>query len=405
MSQSSSLQSILYDTESAWCEASSTFTKRLPIISKVDPSGLIQPMIEKNIAGDRKQFGTSKVPGPKSGEIKTSFHLFGHGSTTAGAVTISDMATLLGHVFGNSVVSAASGTTLTGGTVNIPTTTASNTFADGALCRIGALGDGDGNGQAYAIATHVGNDLTLLTNLPATPAAAAVLYSGDMVWSTETAPVLQSYRILFQSAGKHFSCRGCFPKAVTITSLNAGEVPVCEITWGVSDWDDVTTTFPSAVSMPTVSPAPNTAGSCWFGDYGVATYGSKTLRSFQLDYTLGVKEVMAMNTAGVYQTISAAYRTPDTIKLTMVVDAETASASPAESVAWLANAEKHTLLTFNSYDGKCVAMYFPRICYSGNRPTQADVDGLNRQTLEFTAYESGSGTTDLERSAFRMLLA
>lgn len=407
MSRSSIPGAVLYEREASWAEADGSWASRLAVVSKVDVSGLTQSMIERNVIGDRKQHGTTKVPGIFGGEFKLSLHLTGHGSSTSGAVTISELAQLLGDVIGSSALSAAAGTTITGGTANIPTTTASGTFSAGALCRIGVLGDGDGGGQAYAISSHSTTNLTLLTNLPAAPAASDVLYSGDMVYSEEdpTSNPIHSYRFLLLTANKQYGCRGCWPKGIAFTGLNAGEIPTVEITYGVTYWAEKNETFPTAVALPTQAPAPNSAGSMWFGTKGVATYGAKTPRSIQIDYTLGIKEVMSINAATANTTVVGAVRTPDAIKLTVVLDAEDASTSPAESAAWAANSEKHALITLNSSNGKAVAFYFPRLCYSGNRPTQADSDGINRQTLEFTAYESGSGSTDLQTSAFRMLLA
>lgn len=407
MSRSSTPGAVLYERETAWAEATDTWASRLAVINKVDLSGLQQAMIERGVIGDRKQHGTTKVPGVYGGEFKVSFHLPGHGSSTSGATSISELATLLGDVIGSAAVSASAGTTLTGGTANVPTTTASGTFSSGALCRIGALGDGRGAGQAYAISSHTTTSLTLLTNLPASPSNADVLYSGDMVWSEEdpTSAAIYSYRFLLMTANQQFACRGCYPKSFTISALNAGEIPTIEITYGVSWFKPMNETFPTAVALPTAAPAPNTSGSLWFGTKGVATYGTKTPRSVQIDYTLGIKELMSINAATEGQVIVGAVRTPDQIKFTMTLDANDASTTPAELTAWAANSEKHALLTLNSSNGKCVAVYLPRLCYSGNKPTQMDGDGINRQTLEFAAYESGSGSTDLQTSAFRMLLA
>lgn len=407
MSRSSAPGVILYERETAWAEATDTWTKRLALINKVDVSGLTQAMIERTVSGDRKQHGVTKVPGTYGGEFKVSLHLPGHGSSTAGAVTLADLAQLLGDAIGSSSVSAAAGTTATGGTANVPTTTASGTFASGALCRIGALGDGRGGGQAYAISTHTTTSLTLLTNLPAIPSNGDVISSGDMIWSEEdpTSAAIYSYRFLLMTANQQFACRGCFIKGISFSGLNAGEIPTVELTVGVSYWKPMNESFPVAVSLPTAVPAPNAAGSLWFGSKGVATYGAKTPRSLQIDYTVGIKEVMSINASNALQTIVGAVRTPDQIKLTMVLDSNDASTTPAEQAAWDANAEKHALITLNPANGKTVAFYFPRLCHAGNKPTQSDVDGLNRQTLEFMAYESGSGSTDLQTSAFRMLLA
>lgn len=407
MSRSSAPGAVLYEAESAWAEATDTWGKRLALINKVDVSGLVQAMIARPVSGDRKQHGVTSVPGTYGGEFKISLHLPGHGSTALGAVTITDFATLLGTAIGGAAVSAAAGTTATGGTANIPTTTASGTFSAGALCRIGALGDGRGGGQAYAISSHSTTNMTLLTNTPSAANNADIISSGDMIWTEEdpTSSAITSYRFLLMSANQQFACRGCYIKGFSLSGLNAGEIPTVELAFGVSYWKPMNETFPVATALPSAVPAPNAGGSLWFGTKGVATYAAKTPRSLQIDYSLGIKEVMSINAANSLQTIVGAVRTPDQIKFTVVLDADDASTTPTEQVAWAANAEKHALITLNSSDGKAVAIYMPRLCYTGNKPTQSDVDGLNRQTLEFSAYESGSGSTDLQTSAFRMLLA
>lgn len=407
MSRSSTLGSVLYNLETAWAEDVDTFASRMAVTGRVDVSSLIHEQIERNVVGDRKQYGVRRALGTFGGDIKTSFHLCGHGATVLGAVTLQDMTNMLGRVFGTAVVSAASGTTLTGGTATAPTTTASGTFASGALARVGALGDGRGNGQIYAINNHTTTTLTLLTALAGSPTNGDVLASGAMIHSNESptaSAVFPSYRFLFQTANKHYSCHGCWPKSVSISALNAGELPTIEITWGVSRWKHVSTTFPSATANPSAIPAPNAAGSCWMNSVGTATNALKAIRSWSLDYTLGVQQIDAINGAALYQKTVSAVRVPDNIKVSFSLDSEDVSATPAEDVAFLAQTEKHALITLNPTDGKAVGFYFPNLIYSGNRPTQTDMDGLNRTTLEFTAHTAQSGTTDLERSAFRMYM-
>lgn len=407
MSRSSSLGSVLYNLETTWGEDVDTFGSRMAVIGRIDVSSLVHEQIERNVVQDRKQGGVRRALGTFGGDIKTSFHLCGHGATTLGAVTLQDMTNMLGRVFGTAVVSAASGTTATGGTATAPTTTASGTFASGALTRIGALGDGRGGGQIYAINNHTTTTLTLLTALGGSPSNGDVVASGATIHSNESptaVATLPSYRFLFQTANKHYSCHGCFPKSVSISALNAGELPTIEITWGVSRWKNVSTTFPSATANPTALPAPNSAGSCWYNSVGTATNALKAIRSFSIDYTLGIQQIDAINGAIQYQKTVSAVRVPDNIKVSLVVDAEDVSASPAEEVAFLAQTEKHALITLNPTDGKAVGFYFPNLIYAGNRPTQQDMDGLNRVTLEFTAHSAQSGTTDLERSAFRMYM-
>ena len=58
MSRSSAPGVILYERETAWAEATDTWTKRLALINKVDVSGLTQAMIERTVSGDRDSHQT-----------------------------------------------------------------------------------------------------------------------------------------------------------------------------------------------------------------------------------------------------------------------------------------------------------------------------------------------------------
>lgn len=409
MSRSSELGAVAYEVESTWGESVNTYTKRMPTLERVDVSGLTQAMVESGRITEYKQGGTKQIPGVQGGSFKLKLHLYGHGSATDGAVTIDDVAEYLGNVFNiGAVKSADNGTTATGGTANAPTTTASGTFESGALCRIGSLGDSRGDGQAYAIASHTTTTLTLLTNCAGAPNNADVIYSGDMIYSAEmpdTSEQVQSWRFILQTANLQYSCHGCFPMSVSFSGLNAGEIPTIDIKMGVSWFTARNATFPNAVALPTFNPAPCAGGSVFFNTVGTATRSTLTVRDFKLDYTLGVKPLLSPNSSNAYQNIVGAVRTRDQIKVSFAIDAGNASTTPTYDAMWLANDAKHLLYTLNSANGKSVAMYFPNLLWTGNRPTQVDLDSVNRVQCEFMAHAAQSGATDLLRSAFRMLMS
>src|SRR5690606_38724361 len=121
-------------------------TLRIPTIGPVDTSNLVHKKIDSEKTVQYRSDGNLWILGTMEGSFTTRFYLPGHGSTTAGSVTESALETLLGIIFGNAD-QIATGSTLTGGTANQPTTTDSGTLDAGDLTFIGALGDGDGGGQ------------------------------------------------------------------------------------------------------------------------------------------------------------------------------------------------------------------------------------------------------------------
>ena len=61
MSRSSTLGSVLYNLETTWGEDVDTFGSRMAVVDRIDVSSLIQEQIERNIVGDRKQFGVRRA--------------------------------------------------------------------------------------------------------------------------------------------------------------------------------------------------------------------------------------------------------------------------------------------------------------------------------------------------------
>ena len=130
MAQTNRLQALEWEPEASWAVDTSTFTKRGPILGTVDVSSLKQDAIDPERAVQQLQGGTPKILGPKSGSIKFSIWATGHGSATSGAVTITDLETLVGYFFGNPSLaenvsaptrSATSGTTADAGSTTTST--------------------------------------------------------------------------------------------------------------------------------------------------------------------------------------------------------------------------------------------------------------------------------------------
>lgn len=409
MSRNSQLGAVLYNTESSWGEDSTTFGTRLSVLDSVDVTGLTQSKIEPGRVFQHRNEGFQKISGPMGGTFKTKLWLV-HGSATTGATSLNALETLLGYVFGAAAVSAASGTTLTGGTATVPTTTASGTFSAGALCRVGADADTRGNGQWYAISTHTTTTLTLLNALNGSPTNGDVLYSAATISTLErpsTDGLMTGLRFLIQTSNLRFECHGCWASAVSFGGLNAGEAPFIDVTWSCSWWRyEASSTFPVSTAMETFVPQVAARGSLHVSAVGTATRSLRsTVRSVSLDYTLGRAPQMGVNGVNQYQTVTGCIRTADDITFNWEEDAETASASPALANIWDGSTAYQVMYTHNNTATGSLGIYLP-VCWPANdRPTQMAGDGVNRVKLSLKAHTTTTTTGDLTLSAFRMGLA
>jgi hypothetical protein len=404
MSNPGSLGSVTYEIEASFGVDTTTFTTlRLPITLPVDCSGLVHNKVDSERVVQYRNDGTAWILGTMGGSFKTKFYLAGHGSTTSGATTITSLETLLGYVFGNAAVSALAGSTFTGGTATAPTTTSSGTFAAGSIGFAGALGDARGNGQAFVVSTHATTTLNLLTALGGSPTNGDVLYSATTIYPSEspTSTSVQSLRFLLQTANLMYECHGCFPTSVSISGLNAGELPTIEITWQVAWWRYSTSTFPNTTATDTSNPSAVAAGSLFMNDVGTATRAVRTWRNFSIDYTLGMEALKGPGGVNAYQDIVGCRRTVDKIKVSWTEDADAATTSPVLPGYGTGTTKKHALYTSATAAGARIAIYLPNICIT-NVATQKIDGNLNRLSCEGMAYTGTTTTNDLTLSAFRL---
>ncbi len=409
MSNPSTLSALEYAPETSFAEDSSTFaTHRIPVLDAIDPSGLVH---SKEMAGRVGQYmqngGGGYVLMGQEGSFTTKLDLTGHGTTTVGSPTISAMETFLGYVFGNVSASMPVSTTITGGTAASPTTTASGTFSAGALCAVGALGDGDGDNQLYAIGTHNATTLNLLTALNGAPVNGAVLRSAAMfhpyespfgIGVTSTVPGL---RFRFLSSNLHYAAHGCAPTGWTLSGLSPGERPQITVTWGVARWSAVSATFPSSVSTTTNNPAVVAAGSLFVNDVGTSTSAKRTHRNLTIDVSGGMQAARGPGGVSAYQTIQGWDRMPLTIKWSWIEDADATTASPVLQGYGTGTTNKHILATLSATAGTQVGFYSPNVCVS-SVPVQFNNNGINSMKFEGTAETGTTTTNDLTASALRM---
>lgn len=410
MSRASALGAVRYDAEASWSEISSTYQYRLASLDAVDASGLMHAKIPAARTVQRLQDGTMPIRGVMGGSFKIRLWLAGHGSTTAGATTTTDLARLLGYVIGNNTASAAAGTTITGAasTTTSLNVTAATGFTAGSMGFLGVLNDGGGGGQAFVLSAHTASVITLLTAVGAAPAAGAVVYSSELVYPYENASAasVTGLRFHLMTANQQYGCHGCYPTSVSFNGLGPGETPAVEITFGVSWWEPLAETFPTTTSVDAFNPAPVAAGSFYLQQRGTTTRATYSIRSFTLNYEIGVEPKRGPGGINAFQDIIGAERTPSRISLQVSVDAQTASTSPTWPAAWDSDTQfYHGLYTLSAAtSGKQIAFYWPNLCISQNKTVQFAESNLNKERIDFDAYTSTTVTTDLTASAMRIAL-
>lgn len=396
-----------YEAETNFGEDVTTFaTLRLPMRGPLDLSGMQQAKVDSERTEQYRNAGSQWMLAGFGGSFKTRMFLPGHGSPTSGATALTALETLYGIIFGNADVSAANGTTFTGGTAAVPLTTASGTYGAGSMGFAGVLGDARGNGQPFAVGTHAGTSLNLLTALPAAPNAADVCFSGVNIYPSEnpTSNAVQSVRMRCMTPNQRYECHGVVPTDVVISGLNPGEYPEAEITWSPSWWRFSTATFPSSVATDTTNPGMVAAGSFFVQDVGTVTRAVRSYRNLQIAYKLGIELLRGPGGVNAYQTVIGARRARDTIKWTWTEDCDDNSANPAIPLLGTATTSKHALLGLSTAAGSRLAIYSPNMCIV-NVPQQRVDQNLNRMTIEAMAYTGLTTTNDRTLSALRMCFA
>jgi hypothetical protein len=408
MSRTATLGAALYETEASWAVNTTTFANRFPLIGEPDVSGLVHASMANpatvQYAGDR----AAPIRMCYGGSFRVRGHLCGHGSTTAGAVTLEEHETILGNAIGKAA-SGGSGTTVNtaGATVTSLPVAAATGISSGALISVGAKGDGGGDGQWAATSSHSASTIGLLTALPAAPANAAVVYSAAQIYPIEDATnadaAITSTRWLIQNANIQYRCHGCFPMSVSFGGLGPGEVPYFEIEYGVSFFSYSTTTFPSTVSVDTFSPAPMAGGSLFVQARGTTTRQTYTYRSVAINIDLGIQPLLGPGGVNAEQCIVGAVRTQHTCSLEFVVDAEAATTTPTWAGRWDTNADWHILLSANgAATGKRWAFYMPSAFLDDSKPVQFNDGGINRERIRFIARTGQTTTTAVTLSSFRL---
>lgn len=383
-------------------------TYKLHLREPIDTVGLVQKKIDPGTVVARRGDVGDWILGTFEITFKTKLALPGHGSVTTGAITISALETLLGIVFGNAVTTAT-GSTLTGGTATVATTTDSGTLDPGDLCFVGALGDGDGEGQCYPVATHSAQNLTFLVDLQGAPANGAVRYGGTTIYPhvDATNSNFTGIRMQIATANTQYLVHGCFPTSVAISGLNPGEVPMIDISWKGAWYEFKASTFPSTVASDTFNPAATAAGSLVVNTVGTSTNSSTTRRIYRdmsLEIDLATVECRGPGGFNAYQDIVGAKRGHGMTKLSWSEYAEATTTTPALPGFGTSTNRKHAMLTLSTADGSRVALYFPSLRVT-DVPSQISINGINGYRISCVAGCGATLTSALTQSPWRMHLA
>lgn len=400
----SRLQAVLFGDEASFAETSPTIDTRLEVASAVDLSGLERDNIDAGFVAQHGSDGYRIVRGPHMGSFSITCYLTGHGTDPGtGALTATDLYTLLGYCLGGTNA-ASDGTTADGtGSVTVPGV-AANTMVAGTGARIGAIGDGDGNGQFYWITATAATPTITLHNALA----------GTLVNSAQVAPALTlhpvelpasmaditSIAFRVQTGNRQYDLHGCHCTGISFSGLNARQVPTVTLTFGVAWWEVVNQTFPTATASAAKDPAPVAEGSLWLN--GSSTYNVECCRSFDLtiEHTVFPQESSCGDNAD--SVISGVKYGPSIASVRMVLDAEASG-----TTTWLDFYEADTALrcvyTLSSDGGKAVGFNFQNLKWS-RKPRQIDQNGLNAIELNLRACIGATVTSDILAANYHIFM-
>lgn len=391
----SRLQAVLFGDEASFAEASPTIDTRLEVASRVDLAGLSRDQLDAGFVGQYGSEGYRNVRGPHMGSFSVTCYLTGHGTDPGtGALTATDLYTLLGYCLGGTNA-ASDGTTADGtGSVTVPGV-AANTMVAGTGARIGAIGDGDGNGQFYWITATAATPTITLHN-----ALAGTLVNGAQVSPALTLhPVelpasmtdITSVAFRVQTGNRQYDLHGCHCTGISFSNLTARQVPTVTLTFGVAWWEVTNNTFPSATASNAKTPAPVAEGSFWIN--GSSTYNTECLRSFDLtiDHSVFVQESSCGDQAD--SVVSGVKYGPSIASIRAVIDAEASG-----TTTWLdfyeADTALRALYTLSSDGGKAVGFNFQNLKWI-NKPRQIENNGLNAIELNMRACIGSTVSSDI----------
>ena len=415
------LGSLSYDEEASFAAATSTSDKALQIRdATLTPAGLVQEMVPRGGVFQRPDQGDNHIPGVfTTASLTFTMDLYGHGTTTAGSLSQTPVARLLGHAVGNADSSVIGGSATSDSSGDSDIVSSNITLVEGQMVRAGALGDTRGGGQA-----NVSKDVSDTTGFDMKASYTDDLNSGDVIYGLQTifpadttgaahltsnsAGNNNTLRFLAATGAQQWVLRGCACTGISFGGLNTGEVPSVTFTFGVAFWDDMDAAYPVALSPADKAPAPTANGSFQIQAVGTTTNNYEVIRNFAIDIAHEVFPIMGPGGINDKQVIVGWVRGGSRPTVTFDVEAQDAAASPTWSAWWETDpntiVNKYLIYTMNVVDGRSVVWHLPNMRPAGQRPTQVEVDGLTyvSVTCEGLEFTGSDNDTNVARSSWRL---
>jgi hypothetical protein len=403
--------------------ADDTVTTRMQLLAPIDPSALERPMIEREHLAQYLGESDNDFPaGYGIKTFKTRHYLYGHGTTTAGALTNTPLAAILAQVFGQAKFSDNGGVDDGGGSATqLSMDGGSEAMAAGSLVRVGAAGDGRGNGQFHVVNAPTGSPVTSATLRNAMEAAADdgdVVYAAQLIYpisdildvgqiTSDGSASNNTVRWQIGTANGVIVAKGCVGIDAEIT-FQFGGPPIIEIEWATVYWSHLSgITFPAAEALNCKAPGVWSRGSLWINDYDVTTRQVVGLRGITVKLGLNIVHLDGDDVENEGQTITKHLRGPYETMVELLFEKETHGTN-----TWydLALTDPNTIkpqrivFTMNPIDGRSVGFHFP-YCKIVAVPQQTPVDGVNMVRVRFKAMTSLVTTSELTLAPWVLALA
>jgi hypothetical protein len=383
--------------EFASAPGSATFSQRIPV------QATFSPQQSKADDGSLQIRANERRPGyrmPRRGSLELTFPLAGANQSIAGALTSQWHYALLKDALGGGNAAGVAGTASGVPTVtSVPFTGA--TIAAGLPFRIGAKGDGRGDGQ-WTVPSNAASPAALLVAAAGAPSVGDAISPGLCVYPAETGTATRRFLIGNAATGAQWIAFGCQAEKFAL-STDAGGMPQCTIGYRVGYWVRQTFAVPVNATLEACETAPNAGGSVFFNAFGTATRATRTPTKMSVSFDLGLSEIPGY--AG--SVADLAIQGMERLYARCVVKMQMAWASTDDSTWDLDGGDAsnfHLLWTANATAKRSIGLYIARCFMAGQKPTRIERDGVLEYELELWARESTDTTNELTRSAWRLAL-
>ena len=398
------LSTVLADDENSLGEDVATMTTQYQVLDRPEMT-LTQESREVNIARQYPHEGVQMVRGIMGGELTLRFPWTGHGGTTVGALSETDLNALMGWFFGNSDADSV-GTEADGTGTAAAFGVDGGTFEAGSMFRLGARGDGAGEGKWGVTDSLAGGTLTTLTAFSGAPADGDVVYAAQHVYPVELPASLGSIagkRFRVMTANGQFLAHGCTPMSASFSSLNVGEFPEVSLTMDVAWWEPVNETFPDTTGTDAKAWGAVAGGQVFYQAVGTDTHQTVELPRWSLE--IEMINYIARGHAGFndFQSKVDCKRGTTQARVTMTHFKAAAGTDTWLDIFNTAEASRtgyHWIVGLGTVDGQALAFRFNNLILVGPPPTQVDLDGLNAVDVTWRADVGPDKTTDITAASW-----